>query len=117
MQKRAIDGWPDHWYNYEGYIPCPARGCIKVFDNISIRRRGRHWYDEEPESPSYNDHGILLAIDRQTDCVYCTYHNDRSLKNLLAHEKNQHGSSDMSTMEGYLRLMRRACVRIKRTGV
>ena len=49
---------------------------------------------------------ILLAIDRQTDCVYCTYRNDRSLRDLLAHEQNQHGSSNMSTMEGYLRLVR-----------
>lgn len=107
MKQRAIDGWPEHWYNAEGYIPCPARGCNKVFDSTHVRYMGHHWYDQDPGSPSYNDHRILLAIRRQIDCVYCDYHNDLSLKELLAHEREVHGSSNMSTMQGYLYLMRR----------
>lgn len=107
MKQRAIEGWPIHWYNAESYIPCPARDCTKIFDSAHVRYMGDHWRDQDPGSPSYNDHGILLAIRRQTDCVYCDYHNDLSLKELLAHEQDVHGSSNMSTIDGYLRLMRR----------
>lgn len=106
MRQRAIDGWPDHWYNRDGLIPCPARGCTKVFNSGNIRWRGHHWYDHEPGSPSYSDHAILLAIHRQEACVYCPYRNDASLKDLLAHEQTQHGTNNMSTIPGYLRLMR-----------
>ncbi|CAD6577132.1 MAG: hypothetical protein ASARMPRED_008136 [Alectoria sarmentosa] len=105
-RERAIEGWPDHWYNQQGYIPCPAHGYTKLFDSGNIRWRGHHWYDRDPASPSYNDHAILLAIHRQIDCAHCDYHNDLSLKELLAHEQARHGSSHMSTMQGYLCMMR-----------
>ena len=113
MKQRAIEGWPDHWYNRDGYIPCPARGCTMVFHDGNITGRGHHWYGPSSStSPIYNDHGILLAINRQQDCVHCGYHNDisYSLTRLLAHEQDVHGCSHMSTIQGYLSLMRHGLI-------
>ena len=99
-------GWPGHWYNKNRDIPCVAKGCDKVFHTVDeFGKRRFHWSSSSPLSPSYHDHHILLAMNSQSRCVWCNYHSV-SLKTLLAHEKKEHKTSNMSSIEGYLSLMR-----------
>lgn len=110
MPRPTIGGWPDHWYTDASHthIFCQARGCDKVFNEDEFVWRDRHYRTESqnPFSTSRSDHDILLAINEQYKCVHCSYH-DKDLQNLLAHEETKHGTSKMSTVQGWLYLLRR----------
>ena len=100
-------GWPDHWYNDNHDIPCVAKGCDKVFHTANeFGKRRCHWSSSPPLSPSCHDHSILLAMNNQTRCVWCNYRNVNSLSCLLYHERMEHGTRNMSSIEGYLSAMR-----------
>ena len=114
MAPRAIKRWPEHWYDNEGCVFCPAEGCNKRWENARrLKNRPYHWNDRCPSSPSYYDHKILHAISNQTHCVYCNYstlHPHLDLRDLLAHEQIQHKSTNMSTIPGYLSLVRKGLI-------
>ena len=111
MPELGDAGWPAHWYNNDRHIPCLAQRCDKVFHTSEeFKQRRFHWNNDVPLSRSYHDHKILLAMNTQTRCVWCNYQNN-SLKDLLYHERKvhegkEHGTSNMSSIEGYLSLMR-----------
>lgn len=109
MPPAPIGGWPNHWYTNGAHthIACQARGCDVVFGPDDFRQRGTHYRIKSHSADviTRSDHSILLAINSQWKCAHCEYHN-QNLQTLLAHEQTQHGTSHMSTVQGYLHLMR-----------
>ena len=95
------------WYDNQGILRCPVPGCDYEFPDMKASTREAHWSGGPRwENPLFHDHRIMLAINAQTKCAHCDYTNELSLDDLFQHEVIVHETSDMATIEGYLRLMR-----------
>ena len=102
-------GWLASWYDSNIKIPCPARGCSKVFTSTqSMSRRAAHCESPANLNETNTDHQILLLQDCLETCPYCRWATGtrENIKHLFEHELSPHGTSNMSTIDGFVGLVR-----------
>jgi hypothetical protein len=113
--SQPIPGWPFTWYDLKGNIPCPARHCTQVFDTrMQWTRRRQHfkneWGRREEAPETYTDHQMLLLFMEQEQCPHCDWairSSKQDITALFEHEHREHGSSDTTDLNGFVRLVRR----------
>ena len=97
--------WPRHWYNAEGKIPCQAQACDKIFNDDRDGDQSRCSHVSGTRSA---EHQIIFRMERQVGCVYCDYRVVyRERRQLFNHEQAAHGTFNMSTLTGFIKLARR----------
>lgn len=116
----GLRGYPDHWYDENGNIPCPARDCPMLFDASNIHYLARHWNTDTVSEPSIltnAEHEILYNMLLRWPCsvpvttVYnpvCNMFNisTRGGKELLYHEATVHGDMFFNHMNTFVSLVR-----------
>lgn len=115
LMSGPILGWPQSWYDTNRSIPCPARHCSQVFDTrMQWTRRFKHfedqWGQREEVPETHTDHLILLLFMEQEACPYCDWaisSSKEDIRFLFDHEQREHGTSDTTDIDGFVRLVRR----------
>ncbi|KAL2041911.1 hypothetical protein N7G274_005098 [Stereocaulon virgatum] len=105
----SIPGWPSSWYDSKGNIPCPARGCCKVFTSPqSMSWRVTHWESEANLHETNTDHHILLLQNCLETCPYCGWASStrEKVKDLFDHELSHHGTQNTTHIDGFVTLVR-----------
>lgn len=105
---KGMNGYPSHWYDDEGKIPCPARDCGMLFTRNTIHRLGLHWINEDDAPITLQikaEHSILHSMILQRKCPYCDFATPDHRK-LFHHEETEHGSSNLSRLNGVVSLAR-----------
>ncbi|CAF9939169.1 MAG: hypothetical protein ALECFALPRED_008000 [Alectoria fallacina] len=109
----AMLGYPEHWYDDDCNIPCPARDCNMLFHRRNIHQLGLHWENAvNPESRppmtalTHAEHGILYHMLVQMTCPYCQFATVYGPRQVFDHEARQHGSSNTSRLNGVITLAR-----------
>lgn len=116
----GLVGYPNHWYDQDGKVPCPARDCPVRFDASNIGDLTRHWYakfygpgypDEAVPAPSFltiAEHDILYNMLTRYYCPvpFCDTFIPKGGKELLYHEAEFHGHIFFNHMNGFVSLVR-----------
>ena len=104
--------YPDHWYHDQRRIHCivPQCGFITCSEHFGAQWTEMHDHCIRTQC---TEHKILKKILCQSCCAIdnCAVRafggaQDQRLKNLFAHEKSVHGSTDMSDICSFVRLAR-----------
>ncbi|MCJ1454153.1 hypothetical protein MMC28_004503 [Mycoblastus sanguinarius] len=105
--QATLLGWPDHWYDTDGKPICIAKDCPRVFSTLkAMKERKSHYQQLSGDPRTKVDHDILIHINRQITCPYCEFREKRQIKALFDHETSLHGTTNMSSIEGFATLVR-----------
>ncbi|MCJ1454152.1 hypothetical protein MMC28_004502 [Mycoblastus sanguinarius] len=107
-----LEGWPPNWYDDSQNLICISEHCDFIYKSSEVfYKRNNHLREDKPAGGmrAMIDHTILFWMCKETDCPSpsCDFHNTKHVKELFLHEVTSHGSQDLSTIEGFVKLVRR----------
>ena len=105
---QGIQGYPDHWYDANGNIPCLARACLRLFTIDNIDELAEHWsgkHDSTVTALTMAEHHILYTMLVQGQCDLCFRHFSEP-RQLFWHEMAEHGSDNLSRLRRSVYLAR-----------
>ena len=122
----GLGGYPCHWYDEDGKLPCPARDCSLLFDRSNIHHLACHWdtafhtpndFVKAFPAPSLltivEHHILLLMLYRFYCSVPSCGTKTEGGKELLCHEANYHGPifsnhmhRDTNHLHGFVSVLR-----------
>ena len=107
--------WPDHWYYDQHRIHCivPQCGFVTPSGFATAQWIEMHDHCIGTTGP---EHKLLDKILGQTICAIdgcdrLAFRKGSELRELFLHEKNEHGSTEMSSISSFVRLARESRIR------
>ena len=113
--------YPDHWYyDQTNLIGCIVPHCDFITPSESVVTQWRQMHDHCIDTPG-PEHKLLDKILGQTQCAIdqCNHisfegYTGLGLRQLFLHEKDEHGSTEMSNISSFVRLARESRIRYGR---
>ena len=115
--------WPDHWYHHAFYIRCIVPHCPFFTASDEVEPQWTEMF-EHCSATSGPEHDLLQIMLQQSTCAIddCNprfiVSGSRSYRTrmLCRHEKDVHGSAEMSNICSFVRLAREGRIRRGRRG-
>lgn len=116
MPSHPTIPWPDPWYYDKNSIQCLVDGCDFTTQPNGLIKQFGAMRSHCTDTPGV-EHAIFLNMLGQRKCAICSYRVSagqscsNKLRNLFSHEKAVHGSESMSSICGYIVLVRKSRIR------
>ena len=118
MPKQNLHPWPDHWYHDQQRIHCIVPACGFVVKSEYVEEQWRE-IDQHCSTKIGAEHDLLQIMLDQTFCAindcsslsFVKNTKGRAIRELFAHEKDVHGSAEMSSICSFVRLAREGRIR------
>ena len=110
--------WPDHWYHDQNRIRCIVPACGFVASSHLVEQQYKEICDHclttigaEHDLLNIMLNQTLCAINKCTSPSFAHRSKSHAIRSLFKHEKDAHGSAEMSSICFFVRLAREGRVR------